>query len=545
MFAYNYPLLLKGILESGVRFVPEQEIIYRDQFKYTYAEMYQRVLRLGAALQNLGVGKGSTVGIIEWDSYRYLEMYFGVPGIGAIMHTINPLLSPADLVYTMLHAEDEVLIFHEDFLPLVEKIRPQLGTVKHYIIISDKAAPPETAFAETDYESLLRAATPLAELPDFDENTQATLSYTTGTTGKPKGVYFTHRQLVLHTLVEGTSFGALTDFGGITKNDVYMPLTPLFHVHAWGVPYTLTMLGLKQVYPGRYDPAMLLKLIVGHKVTISHCVPTILQMITTAPQAKQFDLSNWKVVIGGARLPKGLAKSARDELGIKLYAGYGMSETAPLLTLAFLKPTMTDLDEDAKLDYRIKTGLPVPLVKLRVVTAEGEEVAHDGQERGEIQVRSPWLTPSYYKEDEKGKALWEGGWLHTGDVATVDPDGYIQIVDRLKDVIKSGGEWISSLELENLISLHPGVQEVAVIGVPDEKWGERPLAVIVPKPDFAGKLSGDDIAEHLQPYVADGTIIKWAVPERYEFVEAIPKTSVGKIDKKVLRADFGGGIAGS
>ena len=428
-------------------------------------------------------------------------------------------------------------------MPLIEKIRPQLGTVKHYIIISDKETPPETSFAETDYESLLRNTTPLRELPDFDENTQATLAYTTGTTGKPKGVYFSHRQLVLHTLVEGTTFGSLTDFGGVTKNDVYMPMTPLFHVHAWGVPFTMTMMGLKQVYPGRYDPAMLLKLIVTNKVTFSHCVPTILQMITTAPEAKKFDLSNWKVVIGGARLPKGLAKSARDELGIKLYSGYGMSETAPLLTLAMLQPDMVDMDEDKKLNYYIKTGLPVPLVKVRVATPEGEEVAHDGQERGEIQVRTPWLTPSYFKEEEKGKVLWEGGWLHTGDVANVDARGYIQIVDRLKDVIKSGGEWISSLELENLLSLYEGVQEVAVIGIPDEKWGERPLAVIVPKPDFVGKISANDFNAHLKPFVDDGTLIKWAVPERYEFVKSIPKTSVGKIDKKVLRVDFGGGIS--
>jgi fatty-acyl-CoA synthase len=542
MSAYEYPLLLKNVLESGVNFVPNQKIVYRDEFEYTYAEMYDRVLRLGAALQQMGVKKGSTVGIIEWDSHRYLEMYFGVPGVGAIMHTINPLLSPSDLVYTMLHAEDEVLIFNEDFLPLIEKIRPQLATVKHYIIIAKGETPPETNIAETDYETMLKSAVPLPELPDFDENTQATLAYTTGTTGKPKGVYFSHRQLVLHTLVEAASFGSLTDFGGVTKNDVYMPLTPLFHVHAWGVPYTMTMLGLKQIYPGRYDPEMLLKLIVGHKVSISHCVPTILQMITSAPAAKKFDLSQWKVVIGGARLPKGLAKTARDELGIKIYAGYGMSETAPLLTLAFIKPTMGELTPDEELDIHIKTGLPVPLVKLRVATPDGEEVAHDGKERGEIQVRTPWLTPSYYKEPEKGKVLWEGGWLHTGDVANVNQEGYIQIVDRLKDVIKSGGEWISSLELENLISLQEGVSEVAVIGVPDEKWGERPMAIIVPKPDFKGKLTGDDIVEHLKKFVEDGTIIKWAVPERYEFVEAIPKTSVGKIDKKVLRSEYGGGI---
>ncbi len=539
MAPYDYPLLLKYVLTSGVRIAPEQKIYYRDQWEYTYTEMYQRVLQLGGALKALGLKTGSKVGIIEWDSHRYLEMYFAVPGIGAVMHTINPRLAPADVAYTMLHAEDEVVIFHEDFLPLIEKLRPQLATVKKYIIISDKETPPETPFADTDYETFLKSATPLEELPDFDENTQATLSYTTGTTGKPKGVYFSHRQLVLHTLAESTTFGSLTDFGGITKRDVYMPLTPLFHVHAWGVPYSTTMIGMKQIYPGRYEPSMLLKLVLTHKVTFSHCVPTILQMVVGAPGIEKFDLRGWKIVIGGARLTKGLAQSAQ-KLGISLYAGYGMSETAPLLTIAFLKPTFTEMSEEEQLDYHIKTGLPVPLVNLRVVNADGEEVARDGKERGEIQVRTPWLTPGYLKEPERSEALWEGGWLHTGDVATVDAHGYVQIVDRLKDVIKSGGEWITSLELENLLSLHPAVNEAAVIGVPDEKWGERPLAIVVPAEGAAPTAAA--LQEHLKQYAAQGVITDWAVPELYEFVESLPKTSVGKIDKKALRAQYGGGI---
>lgn len=532
---YNYQLLLKHILESGVQWAPKQKIYYRDIWEYTYAEMYQRVLKLAGALQSIGVKMGTRVGIIEWDSHRYLEMYFAVPGIGAIMHTINPRLAPADVAYTILHAEDEVLIFHEDFLPLVEKLRPNLSTVRKYILITDKPEPPDTPLADVDYETFLNSATPLSELPEFDENTQATLAYTTGTTGKPKGVYFSHRQMVLHTLAEGMAVGTMADFGGVTKQDVYMPLTPLFHVHGWGVPYTLTLMGAKQVYPGRYEPQMLVKLILTHKVTFSHCVPTILQMVVDAPGIDKINFNGWKVIIGGARLTKGLAQRAR-QLGINVYAGYGMSETAPLLTLAMLRPTMTGLSDEEQLDYLIKTGVPIPLVKLRVVNANGQEVAHDGKEQGEIQVRTPWLTPGYLNDPERSAALWEGGWLHTGDVAVIDPQGYIQIVDRLKDVIKSGGEWISSLELENLLSLHPKVSEAAVIGIPDEKWGERPLAIIVPRDEAP---TPEELQAHLARYAEEGAITKWAIPEHYRFVESLPKTSVGKIDKKALRAQFG------
>ncbi|HHE47669.1 MAG TPA: fatty-acid--CoA ligase [Candidatus Acetothermia bacterium] len=541
MPAYRYQLLLKHILHFGVEWAPDQEIVYRDLVRYTYSDMCQRVLRLGAALQRLGVKEGTKVGVIEWDSHRYLEMYFGIPGIGAILHTINPRLAPEDLVYTLMHAEDEVLIFHEDFLPLVERIRPRLPTVRKYVLITDKPEKPDIKGIDVEYEELLSGVTPLADLPDLDENTQATLAYTTGTTVKPKGVYFCHRQLVLHTPIVGLSVAVFGNYGGVSKHDVYMPLTPMFHVHAWGIPYMSTLFGIKQVYPGRYEPEMLLRLILGEKVTFSHCVPTILQMLVTAPAVKQFDLSGWTVVIGGARLTKGLAQQAR-ELGIQVYAGYGMSETCPVLTLALLKPFMEkEWDDERQLDWMIKTGVPVPLVYLRVVSPAGEDVARDAKETGEIVVRAPWLTEGYYKEPERTEALWEGGWMHTGDVAHVDEYGYVQIVDRLKDVIKSGGEWISSLELENLLSLHEGVLEVGVIGIPDEKWGERPLAVIVPQEGYKGKLTPDDLKTHLQKFVEEGVITDWSVPDDYVFVDELPKTSVGKIDKKVLRSRYGEG----
>jgi len=303
------------------------------------------------------------------------------------------------------------------------------------------------------------------------------------------------------------------------------------------MPYVATLFGLKQVYPGKYEPAMLLRLILQEKVTFSHCVPTILQTIVTAPAVKGLDLSRWKVIIGGARLPKGLALSA-SELGIKVYAGYGLSETCPVLTIANVKLFIEEREQNEQLDYAISTGFSIPLVQLKVVNAAGDEVARDGKESGEIVVRAPWCTQGYYKEPEKSEELWAGGWMHTGDVAHVDEHGYVQIVDRLKDVIKSGGEWIVSLELENLLSLHEGVLEAAVIGVSDEKWGERPLAVVVPREGYRDKLSADVLKTHLGRYVQDGLITDWSVPDEYIFVDELPKTSVGKIDKKVLRSRY-------
>jgi fatty-acyl-CoA synthase len=538
MAAYDFQLLLKHVLEYGVAWAPDQEIVYRDQVRHTYSTMYQRVLRLAGALQALGVEKGTKVGVVEWDSHRYLEMYFGIPGVGAVLHTINPRLAPEDLVYTLMHAEDEILIFHEDFAPLVQQIRPRLPSIRKYILITDQAEKPEIKGVTLEYEALLAGATPLAELPELDENTMSTLSYTTGTTGRPKGVYFTQRQLTLHTLAVTTTVTAFGNYGALSKHDVYMPLTPMFHVHAWGIPYVSTLMGLKQVYPGKYEPPMLMKLIIGEKVTFSHCVPTILQMIVNAPAIKKVDLSGWQVVIGGARLPKGLALDA-TKLGIKIYAGYGMSETCPVLTIANLKPYMeTEWDEEQQLDKAISTGFPVPLVKLRVVSPDGALVAHDGRETGEIQARAPWLTQEYYKDPEQTEALWAGGWLHTDDVANVDEHGYIQIVDRLKDLIKSGGEWIVSLELENLLSLHDDVMEAAVIGIYDEKWGERPLAIVVPHAEAKGRITAEAMQAHLQEYVADGVIANWAVPDNYVFVDELPKTSVGKIDKKILRSRY-------
>jgi fatty-acyl-CoA synthase len=309
----------------------------------------------------------------------------------------------------------------------------------------------------------------------------------------------------------------------------------MFHVHAWGFPYVATTLGWKQIYNGRYNPEIAIKMYKEHNVTFSHCVPTILQMILTHPDAHEVDFSGWKVIIGGARLTKGLAIEA-EKRGIKLTSAYGLSETCPLLALGNLKPTMElEWPEDRQLDQKIKTGVSMPLIKTRVIAPDGKDVAWNGEETGEIVARAPWLTPGYYKDPERSKELWDGGWMHTGDVANVDEFGYIQIVDRIKDVIKSGGEWIVSLELENLLSLHEDVLEAGIIGVQDEKWGERPLAVIVPVEGSSDSINQDDVKSFLEGFVDVGKITKWAVPDLYVFVDELPRTSVGKIDKKALR----------
>lgn len=539
--AYTYPLLIKQLLHTPLLYAADKEIVYRDKFRFTYRELYKRINRLASALTALGVGPGDTVAVMDWDSHRYLECFFGIPGLGAILHTVNIRLSPDQILYTMNHAEDDVVLVHEEFLPVLESIAPRLETAKTFILLKDGDETPTTSLPLAgEYENLLSKASDSFDFPELDENTQATTFYTTGTTGDPKGVYYSHRQLVLHTLGAAVGTSGFTSPARFQSADVYMPITPMFHVHAWGIPFLATMLGTKQVYPGRYEPAMLLQLLIKEQVTFSHCVPTILHMLLTSPAVKDVDLSGWKIVIGGAALSKGLAKMASDR-GIEIFAGYGMSETCPILTLANLKSDMMNWDADKLLDYKVLTGLPIPLVDLKVADiSDGKEVPFDNKTPGEIVVRSPWLTQGYFKTPDKSEELWAGGWLHTGDIAVRTEDGYVRITDRLKDVIKTGGEWISSLQLESLISQHPDVSEVAVIGVPDEKWGERPLAIIVPK-DRGGSGLEDSLRSFLQKSVEEGAISKWGIPDRFIVVAEIPKTSVGKTDKKVIKKGVAGG----
>ena len=535
--AYAYPLLIKQLLNTPFVQARDQEIVYRGTLRMTYAALHERIQRLASGLSQLGVGLGSTVAVMDWDSHRYLECYFAVPMMGAVLQTVNVRLSNAEIAYTINHARADVLVVHTDFLPLIEAIKDQLETVHTFIWIDEPGsqAGEHTIPFAAEYEKMLAQSAPTYDFPDFDENTRATTFYTTGTTGLPKGVYFSHRQLVLHTITVMAALASPASGQRFHRGDVYMPLTPMFHVHAWGMPYIATVLGVKQVYPGRYVPERLAKLVHDEGVTFSHCVSTILHMMLTCEAATSFDFSKWKIVIGGGALPQGLARAALER-GIDIFAGYGMSETCPVLSLAQLPPGSEKLDAETQLRLRCKTGIPVPLVDVRVVDERMNALPRDGHAVGEIVARAPWLTQGYFDNPQASRTLWDGGYLHTQDIASMDATGNLQITDRMKDVIKSGGEWISSLEIESLISTHPAVSEVAVIGVKDEKWGERPVALLVLKADATA--TEDDIKQHVLAFSTSGKISKYAVPQVVRFVDALEKTSVGKLNKKWLREQF-------
>jgi fatty-acyl-CoA synthase len=454
------------------------------------------------------------------------------------MHMVNMRLSPEQLVYTITQAEDKVMLVNAEFVPAIEQIKGRIDTIKHYVLLSDtEGSQSSSIHFEGDYEGLLKAAAPVTEFPDFDENTRATTFFTTGTTGFPKGVYFSHRQLVLHTL--GT-MGALTlsaERCRLHYEDVYMPLTPMYHVHAWGIPYIATLLGVKQVYPGRYVPSELLKLITKEKVTYSHCVPTIINMLLRDPGSKNYDLSHWKVLSGGSALPQSIVIEALER-GIDIHSGYGMSETSPVLTVQQLSSAEHKLPVKERAALIARTGRPLALVDLRVVGPNGEEVPADDKSPGEVLVRGPWFTQGYLKDSSNSEKLWEGGWLHTQDIACRDSTGSIRITDRMKDVIKVGGEWISSLEIEDILCLHPAVAEAAIIGLPRTDWGEVPLAVIVLKADADKTLKDSDLVAHVKKYINQGILPREAVLTRVKLVDSIDKTSVGKVNKIELRKKY-------
>lgn len=533
--ATNPPLLISELLESGVRMGGDNQIVYRDISRHSYTRFQERVHQLAHLLTSQGVQAGDVVAMLDWDSHRYLEAFFAVPMIGAVLHTVNIRLSPEQVHYTMEHAEDVYVLIHSDFIALLEPLHTRLPLIRGYLLCQDEPEKPDTTLPLAgEYEALLASQPTHYDFPTFDENAVATLFYTTGTTGNPKGVYFTHRQLVLHTLTEASTLQA-PGFELINRDKVYMPITPMFHVHAWGIPYTATLLGATQVYPGRYEPEMLIKLLVNEKVDFSHCVPTLLGMVVGAEaiDSGKVNLSGWKVLVGGSPLTQALSRRAW-ELGIDTRSAYGMSETCPLLTADILPEDINKADFETQLPWRCKAGVPIPLVHLQVVNEDGEPLPHDGESVGEVRVRAPWLTQAYYKEVERSEVLWRDGWLHTGDVATMDARGFLQIRDRIKDVIKTGGEWVSSLELENLIAQCPDVAEVAVIGVADDKWGERPAALIVPS-DLNAPPESEDIQTFLNQFVEQGKIKRWALPSFIRIVDEIPKTSVGKLDKKRIR----------
>jgi fatty-acyl-CoA synthase len=537
--AYQYPLIFKQLWHTPRVQAPDQEIVYRDLRRFTYLQIKERIGRLASALSKAGVVPGDTVGVLDWDSHRFLEAFFAIPMMGAVLQTVNVRLSPEQIAYTIDHAGASTLLVNDEFVGLLEGLKSQLPKVKRLIVMSDRPAPQTGSLSFVgEYEGLLAVAAPDYDFPDFDENTQATTFYTTGTTGQPKGVYYSHRQLVLHSICGLALFGMAGTQGRFSRDDVYMPITPMFHVHAWGFPWSATLAGVKQVYPGRYEPAMLVKLIKNEGVTFTHGVPTILQMLLNAAAAAKVDLKGLKMVIGGSALPKALAKQALAA-GIDIFAGYGMSETGPLAAVSHVRSKELTGDPDGEVEFRAGAGIAGPLVDLRIVDADMKNVPHDGKSAGEIVMRAPWLTQGYFNNPEGSEQLWAGGYLHTGDIAVVDANGYVHITDRIKDVIKTGGEWVSSLQIEDLISQCAGVAEAAVIGVKDDKWGERPLALVVKRASGANSISDVVIKNHLKVFADKGVISKYGIPEKILFVDGIPKTSVGKINKKELRERYG------
>ncbi|ABO09090.1 long-chain-fatty-acid--CoA ligase [Pyrobaculum calidifontis] len=539
----TYQLTLNNILKYVKEIYSDVEVVYRpphgNDIRSTYGREYERVLKLADGLNKLGVGPGDRVATLDWNTIWHFELYWAVPGMGAVLHPLNVRLAPEDLVYIINHAGDKVLIYHRDFAPLVEKLKPHLKTVQLYIQIADGQGP---ATKDVEIEDVIKQGEP-KPLPEISEDKVATIGYTSGTTGRPKGAYFTHRALTLHTLVSALAFAGFRGFARpecVEEICTFLQLVPMFHVHGWGTPWTFALLGWRQVYPGRFDAGHTARLIAEENVKSLAGVPTMLYMILTHPDFPKYVEKVRKIrpifTVGGAALPKELAKKA-EEAGFIPRVGYGMTETAPILTLGFFKPT-EKIPKDVEEYYHLltATGLPIPLVDLMVADENLRPVPRDGKTMGEIVVRAPWVTPEYLGDPEKTREAWRGGWFHTGDVAIWQPDGRVRIVDRAKDVIKSGGEWISSLQLEDLILTHPAVAQAAVIGVPHEMWGERPVAVVILKPGASAKE--EDIIKHLEKFVEAGKIPKWWLPDKVIFVQQLPLTGTGKIDKKVLREQF-------
>jgi fatty-acyl-CoA synthase len=533
---YRFPLTIRHLLDSALASASDQRIIYRELRSYSYSEFAERIGRLASMLADLGVREGMTVAVMDWDSHRYLESFFAVPMMGAVLQTVNVRLPPPQIAYTLQHAQAEILLVHQDFFPLIEPLLPSVPSIKSVIAMHDGSDCALPSWVAGEYEALSESASPSFGFEDFDENAVATTFYTSGTTGNPKGVCFTHRQLVLHTLATCGPFGASEKTPALGFGDAYMPLTPMFHVHAWGMPYVATMLGLNQVYPGRYDPDLLCRLRHRYQVTFSHCVPTVLQMILRAADYNGVDLTGWKMLVGGSALSKELFLEAQGR-GMQIAVGYGMSETAPIVSLA--RPRFELGQNPAELAAVLTSaGVTIPLVSARIVDETMRQLAHDDITRGELVLRAPWLTQCYTGNAQASAELWQGGWLHTQDIATINQHGHIRIRDRLKDIIKSGGEWIDSIQLEQLVASAHGVSEASVVAIPDVKWGERPLAVVVPKTQTRPSLF--DLNAPIEKAIAEGEITPYARLQRVEFVDSLPRTSVGKIDKKLLRARFCG-----
>ncbi len=523
------PLNLSHFLERAGKLFGKQEIVSRmpdkSLHRYTYADFYRRARSLAEALTRAGLRRGDRVATLMWNHYAHYETYFGAIVAGGVLHTLNLRLAPEEIAYIADHAGDRFLIVDDILLPLFEQFRDKVD-IERVIVVPLTGQPVPDGM--DDYEQFLNTATGDFDYPEMDEDEPCAMCYTSGTTGRPKGVVYSHRSQVLHSLVQ-----AMPDACAMSGHDVVLPVVPMFHANAWGVPYTAAMLGVKMVFPGPHlHPDDLLPLLESEKVTLSCGVPTIwLPMVQIiASHAGKWKLQpGLRLTVGGSAVPEAMIR-AYAKLGIEVMQGWGMTETSPLATVSKVTALQDHLDEDARFKVQAMQGYPLPLVDLRAVGEDGE-APWDGESVGEIQVQGPWITGSYHRVPVSADNFTDDGWLRTGDVAAIDELGFIKISDRTKDLIKSGGEWISSVDLENAIMGHPAVQEAAVIAVAHPKWSERPLAVIVLKP--GAKVSEAQIKQHLA-----GQFVKWMVPDAYVFVDSIPRTSTGKFLKTALREQY-------
>ncbi len=527
----DYPLLLRTLLLRGAKYFPKKEIVSvfpGEVFRYTYADYFRRTCRLAHALASLGIGRGDRVASMALNSHRHLELYFAAPCMGATLHTVNFRLPAQHLVYVLNHAEDQVLFVDEDLLFFAEMVKDQLKTVKHFVIMTQSGRMPQTSLAPAYlYDEWIASFPDHYDFPtDLSEWDPALLCYTSATTGDPKGVVYSHRGIVLHSFAAGLTLRG-------TEEDCMLHVVPMFHANAWGIPFLAVGLGCKQILPGRevINMEVLCRIIAAEKVTFTCGVPTIWMMLFDyLEKGGWYDFSSLKgIASGGSALPRHLLEQFNDKYGFPIIQAYGMTETSPLALAAIPKSYMADWPDAEKYHVKDSAGLLVMGLEMKIVDHLDREVPADGRHWGEILLRGPWIAGEYDRDPERSATAFAGGWLHTGDVGTIDAEGYVRLVDRTKDLIKSGGEWISSVDLENAIMAHPGVAEAAVIGIPHPKWQERPLGCIVLKP--GATVSNDELKTFLQ----DRVRAAWWIPDTFVRLAQLPKTSVGKFNKKELR----------